>query len=464
MVDCSFIIFGFTGDLSKRKLLPGLYDLIKAQKIKNFCIIGVGLEDKTVDEVLENSKKYINNLDPKIFELIKSRTHYVKTEITKKSDFSGLKSIVKQLEAKHHLVGNRLVYCATPSFVYSLITQHLVAAGILKRKAGTGKPWYRIAYEKPFGYDLKSAKKINKDILALLDESQVFRVDHYLAKELVENILYIRFTNYIFKSIWNNKHIDSVQIILSESLGLEGRGAYYDQVGALSDIVQNHLLQLLALVAMDEPKKLVGDDIRNCKAKILKKVTIEDGLLGQYEDYQQEKGVQPNSSTETFVLLKAAINTPAFKGVPFYITTGKHLKQKETKINIQFKAVDCNLTSAHCPIESNYLTIDLFPKGGFSFEVNAKKPGVRDEVIPVLMDFCYDCLFIPSTPHAYEAILQDIVAGDQAISVRFDEIELSWKITDSIKKMNLPLYTYQKNSDGPEEVKKFAKKYEINWK
>lgn len=462
MVDCTFIIFGITGDLSKRKLLPGLYKLIKDQKLKNFALVGVGLEEKSLDEIFEQAKAFIKDLDVNIFTGLKNHSIYVRCDIKNLKDFAKLYKEINDLESKFKLPGNRLFYCATPSTLFAPITKNLVEKNILFRDSGL-KVFHRIAYEKPFGHNLKSAKKINKEILSLIDESQIFRIDHYLAKEVVENILYTRFTNHIFESLWNNKHIDSVQIILSETLGLEGRGVYYDKFGALSDIVQNHLIQLLALITMDAPDKLKGDEIRSKKAEIIKKVKVESGLLGQYKGYQQEFGVNEDSNTETFVLLKAFVNEKRWKGIPFYLMTGKCLKTKETKINIQFKSVDCKLTKEHCPLENNYLTIDLYPKGGFLFEINAKKPGVRDEVVPVVMDYCYECM-LPSTPEAYENLLQDIIAGDQAISVRFDEIELSWKIIDKVRKMKLPIYYYDKNSTGPEELEEFSSKNNIRWR
>lgn len=464
MVDCTFIIFGITGDLSKRKLLPGLCKLIRDQKINNFCLVGVGLEKMTIDEIFEQIQTFIQDVDRSIVAKIKEHFSYVQSDIHKDADFTTLNKVIIELEARYDLCGNRLAYCATPSFLFAEITKKLCEQGILTRKKADDPIWHRIAYEKPFGYDLKSAKKINKQILALLYEFQIFRIDHYLAKEVVENILYIRFTNHIFESLWNNKHIESVQIILSESIGVENRGAYYEKFGALSDIVQNHILQLLALITMNAPKKLIGDEIRTRKVNILKNVKIEEGFFGQYEGYLQEAGVHEHSTTDTFVYLKMFVHDKRWKNVPFYIKTGKCLPSKETKIHIQFKPTECTLTKEHCPMENNYLTIDLYPKGGFSFEVNAKKPGVRNEIVPVVMDFCYECLFVPSTPEAYENLLFDIMHGDQAVSVRFDEIELSWKIIDAIRSMKLPLYTYKRGSQGPAALDDVAKKNNVMWR
>ena len=462
MNDSTFIVFGITGDLSKRKLLPGLYQLIKDKKIENFVLIGIGLEKKSVEEILNPAKKFVQNIDPKSWKKLIERTSYLTNDVKNERDFKALKELIVNQEKKYKLSGNRLAYCATPESVFYDITKHLVKFGILKRQKKSDKTWNRIAYEKPFGYDLKSAEKLNREILALLDESQVYRVDHYLAKEVVENILYVRFTNYIFESLWNRDHIESVQIILNEDSGI--RGIYYDKYGALNDVVQNHMLQLLALIAMDEPKKLVGDSIRDSKAKVLKSVAVDSGFLGQYKNYTKEKTIPKDSKTETFAVLKLFVNNKRWKNVPFYLKTGKNLKEKSTKINIQFKKIDCKLTKNSCPIEGNFLTITIFPDAGFSFEVNAKKPGERDAVVPVLMDFCYGCLFT-STPEAYEYIFTDIINGDQAISVRFDEIEYSWKIIDDIKALKPKLYMYESGSNGPKnELLKFAKQNNFNWR
>ena len=463
-MNTTFIVFGITGDLSKRKLIPGLYQLIKDKKLNNFAIIGVGLEDKKNDDILNPSKEFVHDLDKDIWQHFVSHFFYLKNDVRDEHDFQKLKELILEKERTYKLSGNRLAYCATPAKVFEDITKYLVKFGILKHKETSDKSWYRIAYEKPFGYDLDSAKKLNKTILSLLDESQIYRVDHYLAKEIVENILYIRFTNHIFKALWNSQNIESVQIILGESYGVGTRGSYYDSYGALNDVVQNHMLQLLALVGMNEPQKLTGDDIRNCKAQILKDVRADSGFLGQYEGYKNEPGISKESETETFAVLKLFVNDDRWKDVPFYLKTGKALKEKSTKIHIQFKKVDCKLTKSSCPIEGNVLTLTVFPQGGFSFEVNAKKPGERDAVVPVVMDFCYECL-MPSTPEAYEYILQDIISGDQAISVRFDEIEYSWQIIDSFKKLNLPLYIYGQNSKGPEkELIEFASKNKFIWR
>jgi glucose-6-phosphate 1-dehydrogenase len=463
-MNCTFIIFGITGDLSKRKLLPGLFKLIQDKKIQDYAIVGFGLEDTAIENIFDLSKPFVNENDHQSFLNLVSRSTYVKGNATSLDDFHNLKNVIARVEKQFNLSGNRLAYCATPTFVFADITENLVAADILKR-TDSSMSWNRIAYEKPFGLDFENSHNLNKRILSLLDESQVYRIDHYLAKAIIDNILYMRFTNRVFEALWNNQNIESVQIILSERIGLDGRGSYFDKFGVLKDIVQNHMLQLLALVAMDDPKTLDIENIREKKSNILNRVRVVDGFFGQYEDYLNEKGVSKDSKTESFAVLKIEIDDPLWKGVPFYFKTGKCLKEKETKIHIQFKKTDCRLLKSNCPIEGNYLTLDLYPQGGFSFEINAKKPDSKNELIPVVMDFCYDCLFKPISPEAYENILMCILKGDRSISVGLDEIQSSWRIIDSIYKMNFPLYQYQKQTTGPEnELKEFANRNHFTWK
>jgi len=459
---CTFIIFGITGDLSKRKLIPGLYRLIAEKKIDNFIIVGTGLEESTIDQALMPAKEFINDFHEEVWQQLIANAVYQKLDIQNSQHFEQLKQEIYTREQQYDEPSNRLAYCAVASAFFVPITQALVQVGLFERQQPGTRPWQRIAYEKPFGSNHATAVQMNNALLALLEESQIYRVDHYLAKEVVENITYIRFTNHVFEALWNNQHIDSVQIVLNEQLGVESRGAYYDQYGALSDVVQNHMLQLLALVAMDSPKQLTGDYIRDCKAAILRQTRVTDGFLGQYKGYLTEKHVAATSTTETLAVLRLEIDDPRWQGVPFYLRTGKYMPTKETKIHIRFKQVACRLLQG-CPLTPNYLTIVVFPDGGIFFEVNVKKPGMRDEVMPVAMDFCYACL--TSTPEAYELILQDILLGERAVSVRTDEIESSWHIIDQVRAMQLPLHIYEQDSMGPQEaLKAFAHNYTIEWK
>jgi glucose-6-phosphate 1-dehydrogenase len=291
----------------------------------------------------------------------------------------------------------------------------------------------------------------------------VYRIDHYLTKELVSNIALLRFTNSVFEPLWNNRHIDQVQIILSEKLGIENRGAYYDAHGALSDVVQNHMLELVALIGMEAPAFLTGEQIRDERAKVLEKVECTDAVLGQYEGYCNQPMVRADSSTETFAELCLKINNDRWAGVPFYLKTGKCLDKKETVIHIRFKPVDCLLTQ-QCPSEPNYLTIQIAPEAIISLSLNTKKLGTADEVVPMKMELCHSCIFGVITPEAYEVIFEEVVRGEQSIAVRFDEIEAAWKIIDAVKARQLPVHLYPQKSAGPHEALAFEETYSIRWR
>jgi len=291
----------------------------------------------------------------------------------------------------------------------------------------------------------------------------VYRIDHYLTKEIVSNIAMIRFTNCVFEPLWSHRYIDQVQIIASETIGLEGRGAYYDQFGALRDVVQNHMLELLALVCMESPEKLTGDFVRGERAKVLEKVQFVEGILGQYEGYAQEESVQPNSTTETYASLKFFVNNARWSGVPFYIKTGKCLDKKETTIHIKFKQVDCLLLRG-CPMDSNWLTIKIAPDQAFLLTLNAKDPNSIDKIVPVQMEFCHSCIFGLQTPQAYEVIFEEVMRGEQSISVRYDEIEFAWQIIDQIFAQKLRVYQYKKATTGPQEEILLQQRWGIKWR
>src|SRR5579885_428925 len=454
MSDCTFIIFGASGDLAKRKLFPAVYQLFVKQRIEKFIIVGASNDDTNSQMLWEHAQEYIPQCDEQKINYLIERTYFHKLNFLKEDDFAALNTYISSLEKKHRLPGNRIFYLAAASQFYCTITQYLAQSGLASRKTKQDKIWHRIVYEKPFGHDLDSAHEINTCIKEHFDETQIYRVDHYLTKELVDNIALIRFTNLVFEPLWNSRYIDNVQIILSEKVSIENRGAYYDAYGALSDVVQNHMLELVALIGMESPSMLTGDYIRQERAKVLEKVEIVDAILGQYEGYKQEKQVKPNSTTETFALVHLKIKNPRWNGVPFYLKTGKCLDKKETVIHIKFKQVDC-LLAKNCPSESNYLTIQVFPEAIFSLGLNIKKPGLGNDVTPIKMEFCHSCIFGTATPQAHEVIFEEIMRGEQSISVRFDEIESAWKAIDTIKEQHLPVYPYKKGSTGPVQAEQF---------
>lgn len=468
MNQVTFIILGATGDLCKRKLIPAIYKLIENNKLDRFAFIGVSFDKTDIKEILNNSKEFIPKIDTKIWDKLEKNSYYYNLDFYNKTGYKKLHDLIKDIEKEHKLNGNRLFYLATMPEHFKIITKYLNENKIIfKHQHETNcseckKAWARIVYEKPFGHDLKSAKDINNCIKKTFHENQIYRIDHYLGKELVSNIALVRFTNRIFEPLWNNKNIESVQIILKEKIGIEGRGAFYDKYGAIKDVVQNHMLQILSLIAMEQPKKLEAKYIRDAKAKVLKSVIFKDTLLGQYEDYTKENKVNPKSKTETFAALNLEIKNKRWAGVPFYLKTGKYLNQRDTSVHIKFKMVECLLTKG-CPTDSNYLTLKINPDQGFFLELNIKDPNNNDQIMPVQMNFCHSCLFGANTPQAYEHLILDVIKGDQSAFVRSDEIEYSWKVIDKIDYKKFKLFTYKKGSSGPEQANKLNNK-NIRWR
>ncbi len=462
MNESIIVLFGATGDLAKRKIIPAIYKLLLTKKISKFALVGAALEDIAIETILERAKPYCSNIEDAVWNQLVASSSYVPVNFNQPSDFDALAKKLDDI-SRHQNLTNRLIYFAIPASFYCAVTEHVARTGIAQKVAEKADHWNRLVYEKPFGYDLASARKINICIAHHFNENQIYRIDHYLTKELVSNIALVRFTNCVLEPLWNHRFIDQVQIILNETETIEDRGLYYDHAGALRDVVQNHMLEMLALVAMETPERLTGDYIRMQRAQVLKNVSVDDILLGQYEGYAQEKYVMPDSKTETFVVARLHINNQRWHGVPFYFKTGKALEKKSTSIHIKFKQVDCLLTR-HCFNDSNYLTIEISPRGSISLTLNAKKVGSSDEVAPVKMEFCHSCLFGPLTPDAYETLLEEIMKGEHSVSVRNDEIEYAWNITDAMHALPTKVYSYIKGSSGPEELETFNKKHGIRWR
>jgi len=458
----TIIIFGMTGDLVCRKLLPALYHMIKEGALKNSIIVGAALENTTIEKILTKARTCISDCDERCWQELADCCYYQQLDATKLSDYEHLYAFIQEQEKSRNLPGNRLLYCSVASDFFCPITINSVESGIIERRSGSADPWMRIVYEKPFGLDSASAKKINECIALLLDESQVYRIDHYLTEELIANIALVRFTNTVFEPLWNKKYISQVSIVLNEKIGIENRGLYYDKYGAIKDVVQNHVLELLALIGMESPRCLSGECIRVERTEVLKHVRFIDGILGQYENYRHEPGVAIDSNTETFAALMLAVDTPRWKEVPFFVKTGKSLREKETYVHIQFKHAEC-LLAKNCPSAPNALTIQVTPNPSFALTLNVKKPNMMQEVQPVNMTFCHADEFKGKTAESYEVLLEEVMRGEQAVSVRVDEIEEAWKVIDAIKAQELPVYQYAAGSDGPDEFERFAKKHGMRW-
>ncbi len=438
------IILGVTGDLSKRKLLPALTKLIKEFPHAQFQVIGTGREPTTKEAVFDVVRKHHKHVDLAALQKLEDHFMYLQLDFDNAEQYQTLASYVHHYAAQG--LDHRLVYCATASDFFCTITHNVVAANIIEAHNTN----HRIVYEKPFGWDLASARHINSCIQKSLDEKQVYRIDHYLAKEFVNNILLLRSTNALFKNSWNKESIESVKIIFNETLGAEGRGAFLDRYGAVRDVFQNHMLQLLALVTIEPPASLNADSLRDRKAEILRSVKVVDGVLGQYVGYQDEPGVKKDSKTETYAALQLEVDTPQWRGIPFYCETGKCLAKKTTEIRVTLKPLGSCIWSPDSVCSSNVITIHVTPEEGFSLTLNSKKPGSQNELTRVKFDAPYAHVFGPSSVEAYETLLQEIMNGQQSIVVRFDEIEYQWSITDQIYERKFPLVHYQQGSSGPQ--------------
>ncbi len=454
---CTIVIFGASGDLTARKLIPALYHLYLGNQLpKPTRIIGFARREKTDDDWREELHGALAQfsrtkpVDEKVWvEFAKSISYHI-------GDFSDAAAYGKLKEklatfGDEKLANNLLFYLATPPSQFADVVQHLHNAGLLKRD--NGGFWQRLVVEKPFGHDLPSAVQLNEELTRYAHEKQVYRIDHYLGKETVQNILMFRFSNAIFEELWSRHTIDHVQITVSEKLGVGSRGGYYEEAGAIRDMVQNHLLQVLSLVAMEPPVTLEAEPIRDEKVKLLKSIRpIMAGQVdrqvvrGQYfagtidgklvPGYRQEPKVKPESNVDTYVALKLFIDNWRWSGVPFYLRTGKALPLSASEVRIQFRPAPHILFAAQCgnSLDANALTLRLQPEEGIYLRFNGKVPGTSIQVRPVRMTFGYDTEFGAYTPEAYERLLLDVMAGDATLFIRRDEVESAWQIVDSIRK------------------------------
>ena len=442
MFNALIIIFGASGDLTKRSLIPALYSLFAKGKLEKSFIVGASIDQKSAEEILSGSLEFIKDLDKNIWENFCKIYAYQKLDFKNLDDYKKLTKFLNNL----NLPENRLLYCSAGAEFFEDITINSINAELIK-KSNSDKFWQRIAYEKPFGYDLKSAEHINKIVSENLDEKQIFRIDHFLGDELLANVSYIRFTNTLFEAVWNKECIESVEVLLEESISIFDRGRFYDKVGALIDVIQNHVLQMFALVAMEHPKMLTPEAITQAKIDVLKKTKFVKGVLGQYKGYLQEKYIAPNSKTDTFALLQLEVDNERWKNVPFYLKSGKLLKNKDVSIKINFKKAECPLLEG-CPFGSDSLEIRLAPEAGFKLNINAKAPEDKG-VENVAMELLHNAVW-PYSPKAYEVILTKLLEGNRFVSVSFEEILECWKITEFVQKQNLELKVYEPGSFGPD--------------
>ena len=455
MGPCTIIIFGASGDLTARKLIPAFYHLFKEKQLDaEFRIVGFARREKT-DESWRNELRAALDqfsrtqpVNDAIWRKFAQNLCYCQGDITDPAAYAKLEEMLTAFGSAP-LRENVLLYLATLPSQFSLVIENAHRAGLL-HKDGAG--WQRIVVEKPFGHDLKSAHALNAELTRFAYEQQVCRIDHYLGKETVQNILMFRFSNSIFERLWNRNLIDHVQITVSENLGVGQRGGYYEEAGALRDMVQNHLLQVLALIAMEPPVSLEAEAIRDEKVKLLKSIralrpedVARQVVRGQYfagtvggqpvPGYRQEAKVAPDSNVETYAALKLFIDNWRWSDVPFYLRTGKYLPQSISEVRVQFRPTPHVLFAAQDTqkLDPNAIALRLQPNEGIYLRFNGKVPGMSLGVRPVRMHFSYDSEFGAYTPEAYERLLVDAIAGDATLFIRRDEVETAWKIVDSIR-------------------------------
>jgi glucose-6-phosphate 1-dehydrogenase len=458
---CIMVIFGVTGDLTARKLMPAIYDLNNEQPLpEGFTIVGVSHRDWNDETMRNEMRKAVeeharSKVTSETWDTFAANLFYVKADFRAQEAYEGLKTRMLQLDEERRTGGNRLFYLATPPSYYDDIIGHLGAVDLGRRQdIYTRDPggWHRIVVEKPFGRDVLSARDLNRAIAAVFSERQIYRIDHYLGKETVQNVLAFRFANILFEPVWNRHYVDHVQITVAESLGVEGRGKYYEESGALRDMVQSHILQLLCVVAMEPPAHFDGNSLRDEKVKVLRSVTppvhpndiAGRTVRGQYSNgfvagqpalgYRSEKDVDPVSRTDTYAALKLEIANWRWSGVPFYIRTGKRMARRVTEIAIEFKRVPHMLFKEQTASDMtpNVLTIRIQPDEGITIRFAAKVPGATNHLRPVRMDFQYGSSFGQAGPDAYERLLFDAMIGDPSLFARRDEVETAWGIVQPI--------------------------------
>lgn len=440
------VIFGATGDLAKRKLYPSIHRLYQNGQIgEEFAVVGVGRRPWSNEDLRQTVKTSISSSADKHIDDFTSHFYYHPFDVTNPGSYQELNVLLNQLEDTYQIPNNRMFYLAMAPEFFGTIAKTLKSEGVT---ATTG--WSRLVIEKPFGHDLPSAQALNKEIREAFTEDQIYRIDHYLGKQMVQNIEVIRFANAIFEPLWTNRYISNIQITSSESLGVEDRARYYEKSGALRDMVQNHIMQMVALLAMEPPIKLNTEEIRSEKVKVLRalrpiaKDEVDEYFVrGQYQAgeidgvpvpaYTDEDNVAPDSNTETFVAGKLLIDNFRWAGVPFYIRTGKRMKEKSTKIVVQFKDIPMNLYYGNeNNMNPNLLVIHIQPDEGITLYLNAKKLGGAAHAQPIKLDYCSNCNDELNTPEAYEKLIHDCLLGDATNFAHWDEVALSWNFVDSI--------------------------------
>lgn len=489
---CILVIFGASGDLTARKLIPALYNLARdGQLPAHFACVGFARRDKTHEQFREEMRVAVEEfsrvqpIDETLWHTFSEQLFYHRSEFDRDGGYESLNHFLKDLDQELGTKGNRVFYLSTQPSFFSLIAQKLNAHGLLYPL--TDSKWSRIIVEKPFGHDLQSAEELQKELTEHLSEKQIYRIDHYLGKETVQNLLVFRFGNAIFESLWNNRHIDHIQITVGEEIGIGKRGRFFEEAGMLRDIVQNHMMQLLSLVAMEPPTHLTAKAIHDEKVKVLeairpfpKQALHHHIVRGQYSKgfihgqpvlpYREEENVSPTSNVETFVAMRLLIDNWRWAGVPFYLRAGKRLPKRATEIAIAFRQAPGILFNlSNQSVDQNILVIRIQPDEGVSLKINCKVPGLGSPIEPVKMDFRYGSYFGLTPPEAYERLICDCMAGDSTLFARYDEVLASWSLFDPVLKdwqdsLTADFPNYESGTWGPADAEELLARDGRKWR
>ena len=487
---CSLVIFGGGGDLSRRKLIPGIYNLMLDGLLPpQFCIVGVARTERSHESFREMAREGIESysrqaLDPDRWKEFEKRLFYVAGSFASPDTHAAIRAQLEKVEPELGVPPNRLFYLSIPPSGFAECVEQLKAAGLVAHPED--RHFSRVIVEKPIGNDLASAQEINATLARAFHESQTYRIDHYLGKETVQNIMVMRFANSLFEPMWNQKYIDHVHITVAEEEGVGTRAGYFEESGSLRDMVQNHILQVLTLTAMEPPSSLSPNVVRDHKLEVLECLRpippdrVDDYVVrAQYANgfhrgeevpgYRREEGVQPDSTTETYVALKCYVDNWRWSGVPFYLRTGKALPRRASEIAVQFKAVPPVLFNLDGGLEPNVLALRIQPDEGLSMKMSAKVPGAKLRVLPVEMDFRYGSTFEDESPEAYERLLLDVMAGDASLFMRRDAVESSWRWIMNIvegweARGTRYLPEYAAGSWGPVEAERLIQSEGRSWR
>jgi glucose-6-phosphate 1-dehydrogenase len=464
---CSLVVFGGTGDLARRKLVPALYNLSREEGLPGrFAVVGVSRRVDSVDAFRAEHAKGTalfsrTPFDGRAWQRFAAVLEHVPGDLNDPGTYGRIREKLALLDREKGTAGNRIFYLSTPASAFPELLRHLSGSGLLGTPGA--RPWTRVVVEKPFGRDLASARELNALIASVLDESQVFRIDHYLGKETVQNILVFRFGNAIFEPVWTRGCIDHVQITAAETIGIEGRGRFYDETGVVRDMVQNHLLQILACCGIESPISFSAGDLRDQKVQLIRSLhpiepesVARHVVLGQYRGYREEPGVAPGSRTPTYAALRIFVDNWRWQGVPFYIRSGKRLENRLTEIAIHFRPVPFCLFGHEeaCLLEPNVLTLRIQPDEGIALRFACKAPGEGVRSIPVTMDMSYAQAFAKPVRDAYERLLREVMRGDPTLFWRRDEVEHAWAFVTPIlerveQDLAFPVSEYEPGSQGP---------------